>query len=71
MAPRLEASTLDDLNQNYHDRYDQEDMNESAQGVRGDEPQRPQNNQDNSDSPEHFASPFCNSRGKTLQLWSA
>jgi len=29
----LDASTLNDTNQNYHDRDDQENMNESSHGV--------------------------------------
>jgi len=32
----LQASTLNELNQNHHDRNDQQHVNESAQGVRGD-----------------------------------
>jgi hypothetical protein len=38
----LYASTLNDTNQNDHNRDDQESMNESAHGVRGNKTQNPE-----------------------------
>jgi hypothetical protein len=55
----LQAPTLNDTNQNHHDRDDQEDMNESAHGVRTDKTNKPEDNQDDSNSLEHFSSPFA------------
>ena len=54
----LDASTLNDTNQNHHDCDDQEGMNEAAHGVRADKPQNPEDNQDDCDGFEHSASPF-------------
>ena len=51
------ASTLNDTNQNDHDRDDQEGMNESAHGVRGDKTQKPEDDQDDGNGLEHDASP--------------
>jgi hypothetical protein len=53
------ASTLNDTNQNDHDRDDQEGMNESAHGVRGDKTQNPEDHQDDRNGFEHGASPFA------------
>jgi hypothetical protein len=55
----LYASTLNDTNQNDHNRDDQENMNESAHGVRGDKTEKPQDNQDDGNGLEHVASPFA------------
>jgi hypothetical protein len=55
----LHPSTLNDTNQNHHDREDQEDMNESAHGIRADKTQKPEDNQDDSNGLEHVAPPFC------------
>jgi hypothetical protein len=60
LSPRaLCASTLNDTNQNDHDRDDQERMNESAHGVRGDKTQNPEDDQDDGNGFEHGASPFA------------
>jgi len=53
------ASTLNDTNQNDHNRDDQESMNESAHGVRGDKTQNPEDDQDDGNGLEHGASPFA------------
>ena len=53
----LYASTLNDTNQNDHNRDDQEGMNESAHGVRSDKTQNPEDDQDNGNGLEHGASP--------------
>ena len=53
------ASTLNDTNQNDHDRDDQEGMNESAHGVRGNQTQNPEDHQDDGNGFEHGASPFA------------
>jgi hypothetical protein len=55
----LYASTLNDTNQNYHDRDDQENMNETAHGIRGDKTEKPEDNQDDRNGLEHVASPFA------------
>jgi hypothetical protein len=53
----LYASTLNDTNQNDHNRDDQEGMNESAHGVRGNKTQNPEDDQDDGNGLEHGASP--------------
>ena len=53
------ASTLNDTNQNDHDRDDQEGMNESAHGVRGHKTKNPEDDQDDGNGLEHGASPFA------------
>jgi hypothetical protein len=53
------ASTLNDTNQNDHNRDDQEGMNESAHGGRGDKTQNPEDDQDDGNGLEHGASPFA------------
>ena len=58
LSPRpLYASTLNDTNQNDHNRDDQEGMNESAHGGRGDKTQKPEDDQDNGNGLEHDTSP--------------
>jgi hypothetical protein len=54
----LQASALNDTNQNHDNRDDQEDMNESAHGVRTDKTNKPEDNQDDGNGLEHFSSPF-------------
>ena len=54
----LYASTLNDTNQNDHNRDDQENMNESTHGVRGHKTEKPEDNQDDGNGLEHVDSPF-------------
>ena len=50
----LQTSTLNDTNQDHHDRENQEDVNEPAHGVRSDKTQEPEDKQDNCDGSKHF-----------------
>src|SRR4029077_4457014 len=49
-------STLNDTNQDHHDRNDQEQVNESPQRVRGNHAKHPENDQDERYSPDHSLS---------------
>jgi hypothetical protein len=54
----LQASALNDPNQNHNDRDDQEDVNEPAHRVRGDKPQKPKYDEDDGDGLEHGVGPY-------------